>query len=96
MLRVSISILKWSNNSWIRDANEMQLKYATFGATYDCTTSASGSLIPVSWTLECIGTKVDTVTQYQTDCVHILTESKEKRLLYVNVKVVRPNVIGAK
>ena len=46
--------------------------------------------------LECIGANVDTATQYQTDYVHILTESKEKRLRYVSVKLVWPNVVGAK
>ena len=49
-----------------------------------------------SRTLKCIGAKVDTITHYQTDYVHTLTESKEKRLRYVSVKVVRPNVIGTK
>ena len=63
-------------NLWIRDASEIQLKCITFGATYDCSTSASGFMIPVSWTLECIGAKVDTVTQYQTGYVHFLKESK--------------------
>ena len=74
----------------------MQFKYATFGVIDDCNTSGSRSIIPLSWSLECIGAKVDTVTQYQTDYVHILAESKEKRLRYVSVKLVRPNVVGAK
>ena len=72
----------------------MQLKYASFVTINDCSISASGSIIPVSWTPERIGAGIDSVMQNQTDDVHTLTGGKEKRLGYVSVKLVRPNVVG--